>query len=154
ELAMTERTYRLWDYSASHARLVVRAVADEQRPENDDHVFAGVKFVSMPEAIFALTVRQATKAETADAAWLETFPRDLIDSTKVFLLTGFDAAGQPVLGAIFAADYRRELNERPFYETVLHEGPSAASSALQFEKEVIAALAALPGLHISIAASD
>ncbi len=148
---MTRRAYRLWDYTASHAQLVVRAVADESRFENDDRVFAGVGWIQLPEVIFDLTVRPAS---SDDSLALPPETRTQLDDTnRLFLLEGTDEAGGPVTGMIVARDYRRDRNERPFYDTVLRELVSPATAAYEFEKQVVAALARLPKIELSVGSS-
>lgn len=131
------RHFRLWAYSPSHGRLVVRALADESSPANTDHIFIGVQRVHLPETMIDLRVEVATP-ETANAE--AATDAEIQSGGKLFVLTGIDEQGAPVLGSIIAAAHEVSENDLAMFETIIDEQPPEAASHADFEKLVLAAV--------------
>src|SRR5947209_6548144 len=123
---MTNRTYRLWDYSASHAQLLLRSIPRGDYELNDDLIFGGVKYVGLPETILDVTVRQATGNEGAELspAWAPQWEA-ADEPANVYLLEGTDPEGRTVQGLVVAESYRQEANRRDFFDSSLRHSMAA-----------------------------
>ena len=138
---MPSREYRLWGYSPSHARLVLRAPADSTSPMNEDHVFSGVRHVDLPASISGLSVRRASPDETfaATARGIE-----IASETALWILESHSRPNvKAKVGEIVAISHRGSENDLPLFQTQLDDETPSARNAFEFEQSVLLSIASL-----------
>jgi hypothetical protein len=134
-VAVTDRIYRLWDYTVSHAQLLIRSPAGPGHPHNDDHMFAGVRLVSAPTTMTGMVV-----VEPVADSWHADAPEPR--SASRYVLVARSPDGDPYeAGEVIAAAYKRTFNRLPPVSSSLRA--ELPSDALDYERQVIAALARL-----------
>jgi hypothetical protein len=55
----SDREFQLWDYTVSHAQLLLRSPATTSEPFNVDIVFLGVKELDLPTSLKGLTMTRS-----------------------------------------------------------------------------------------------
>src|SRR5262249_3878557 len=57
------RSFQIWAYHISHARMVIRSSRGEGHPRNLDMVFLGVDYLSLPSRLEGLEIAEPTAAD-------------------------------------------------------------------------------------------
>jgi ribulose 1,5-bisphosphate carboxylase large subunit-like protein len=117
DLKMTERTFKLWDYHASHQHLLLRSPKSPgtnfiaPTTTNIDIRFMGVDYLNIPTIIRGCSIVEANaeEIETIDSL----FP-NRSDANKIFIIA---SAGNRY--SIVAVAYKISENELDIFQTTL-----------------------------------
>jgi hypothetical protein len=66
----SSRTFRVWDWSVSHCRLLLRCARSPEDPgdRNVDIAFYGVSYMELPDTLAGVKIREASREEEAPRA--------------------------------------------------------------------------------------
>jgi hypothetical protein len=60
---ISERTFQLWEYRASHGQLLIRSPKSATQATNLDLIYRGVEFVYIPKVFKGIELSEATHEE-------------------------------------------------------------------------------------------
>ena len=67
------RTFQVWDYTVSHAQLLLRSVKDSDHESRIDVLFVGTRHVNVPTTMEGLRIeRDAENFRLSGAGWVGT----------------------------------------------------------------------------------
>lgn len=144
---MTNRIYRLWGYTPSHAQLLIRSVADATHHLNEDLIFLGVNRLDVPERMVGLTVRAVDRA--GDLTREIAIPGAAEEGDHVYILEATVGDQRKPVGFVVAESFVHEENQRDPYDSLLTPLQKSIPSGAAFERQVVAALSRIPGLAFS-----
>lgn len=106
---MSTRRFQVWEYSVSHAQLLLRSVRDGDHPTRVDVLFKNVGYMALPSAFMVDVIEELTGDELAMLEGLAAGA--LRDGRTAFRLATADGEGLVVAGVMVSAEDELESHE-------------------------------------------
>jgi hypothetical protein len=107
----SDRSFRVWDYRASHDQLLIRSPKGGTNSRNQDVIFTGVEYFSLPTRLDGLEVAPVSSTEIPDAT--RGYGKKIAPERVLAIRSG----GQRHL--VIAASVREEENDLDLFESSL-----------------------------------
>ena len=106
---MQRRKFEVWEYTVSHAQLLLRSVRNEQHATRVDVLFKNVGFVMLPTSLTITAIEPVSAADPlVERAKAEEVLRD---GQTAFALRSDEQDGLVVSGSMVSAEDDREYHE-------------------------------------------
>jgi hypothetical protein len=106
---VSARGFQVWEYTVSHAQLLLRSVRDELNSTRVDVLFKNVGFLALPTSMTVEAIEEVPDDELGSVSGL---PAEAVSGgRKVFRLRSQPGDGLVVAGAMVSAEDEREFHE-------------------------------------------
>jgi hypothetical protein len=108
-LTMSTRRFQVWEYTVSHAQLLLRSVRDEIHPTRVDVLFKNVGYMALPSAFMVDVIEELSGDQLETLEGLAAGA--LSDGRTAFRLTTAGGDGLAVAGVMVSAEDELESHE-------------------------------------------